>query len=32
MTIGLMPASWRPSIAALLPADAATFHGPRLAV
>jgi len=32
MTIGLMPASWRPSIAALLPADATTFHGPRLAV
>lgn len=32
MTIGLMPASWRPSIAALLPADAATFQGPHLAV
>ncbi len=31
MTNGLLPASWRPSPAALLPADAATFHGPRLA-
>ena len=32
MTNGLLPVSWRPSLAALLPADAATFHGPRLAL
>lgn len=31
MTNGLLPVSWRPSLAAMLPADAATFHGPRLA-
>lgn len=31
MTNGLLPASWRPSLAALLPADAKTFLGPRLA-
>jgi hypothetical protein len=32
MRNGLLPSSWRPSAAALLPADAAIFHGPRLAV
>lgn len=31
MTNELLPASWRPSLAALLPADAATYRGPRLA-
>lgn len=31
MSNRLLPASWRPSAAALLPADAVTFHGPRLA-
>lgn len=31
MSNGLLPSSWRPSAAALIPADAAAFHGPRLA-
>jgi len=28
MSTMLLPSSWRPSISPLLPADAATYHGP----
>jgi hypothetical protein len=31
MTSAVLPVSWRPSLAALLPANPATYDGPRLA-
>lgn len=31
MSSTLLPSSWRPAISSLLPADAATYHGPLLA-